>query len=245
MTAAPPLALPAGFFLLPISLTGDAPCQPHLYVKVHRDDDDGESGEEASNHRRRKTGGGGNSGGGGGSLSMPAPHAVFVVGLPLLWRPLAPVLESLFGAYGEVEAVAVHPDQVRVFFFHRLVFFLLMPKKTPPPLTPPPFDLLHSLLSSKPQPVLRHRLVLLAKGAADPGERGSRALGRDAAPAPSLLDGDEKGGQEEEENIKRRRRRNDKRAAARAQAVGRVPQEALPPRERRARRQARPVGRRL
>jgi hypothetical protein len=31
------------------------------------------------------------------------------------------VLESLFGAYGEVEAVAVHPDQVRSFF----LFFLL------------------------------------------------------------------------------------------------------------------------
>ena len=126
MTAAPPLALPAGFFLLPISLTGDAPCQPHLYVKVHRDDDadEEEQQQEAPNPRRRKT----VAGGVGGSSSIPAPHAVFVVGLPLLWRPLAPVLESLFGAYGEVEAVAVHPDQVRVFFLfvfrHRLV---LMP----------------------------------------------------------------------------------------------------------------------
>ena len=100
MTAAPPLALPAGFFLLPIRLTGDAPCQPHLYVKVHRDDDvdDGE----------KKSGGGGD----GGSSSNRPPRAVFVIGLPLLWRPLAPVLESLFGAYGSVEAVAVHPDQV-------------------------------------------------------------------------------------------------------------------------------------
>ena len=118
MTAAPPLALPAGFFLLPISLTGDAPCQPHLYVKVHRDDDDdacdGEE-HEPPNRRRRKTVG-------GSSSNAAAPHAVFVVGLPLLWRPLAPVLESLFGAYGEVEAVAVHPDQVRSFF---PFFFLL------------------------------------------------------------------------------------------------------------------------
>ena len=116
MTAAPPLALPAGFFLLPISLTGDAPCQPHLYVKVHRDDDDdARDGEEHEplNRRRRKTVG-------GSSSNAAAPHAVFVVGLPLLWRPLAPVLESLFGAYGEVEAVAVHPDQVRSFF---LFFF--------------------------------------------------------------------------------------------------------------------------
>jgi len=105
--AAPPLALPAGFFLLPISLTGDAPCQPHLYVKVHREDDanvdEGER-QEAS----KKTGG-------GGSSAIRLPHAVFVVGLPLLWRPLAPVLESLFGAYGDIEAVAVHPDQVRVY----------------------------------------------------------------------------------------------------------------------------------
>ena len=53
--------------------------------------------------------------GGGGSSANRLPHAVFVVGLPLLWRPLAPVLESLFGAYGDIEAVAVHPDQVRVY----------------------------------------------------------------------------------------------------------------------------------
>ena len=123
--AAPPLALPAGFFLLPISLTGDAPCQSHLYVKVHREDDanvdEGER-QEAS----KKTGG-------GGSSANRLPHAVFVVGLPLLWRPLAPVLESLFGAYGDIEAVAVHPDQVRVcwVFSPPLVFFHA--GKTPPP----------------------------------------------------------------------------------------------------------------
>ena len=102
MTAAP-LSLPAGFFLLPISLTGDAPCQPHLYVKVHRGGDDEE--EDA------------NGGGDGGGSSQSKPRAVFVVGLPLLWRPLAPVLESLFGAFGDVEAVAVHPNKVSERFF--------------------------------------------------------------------------------------------------------------------------------
>lgn len=107
------LALPSGFFLLPISLTGDAPCQPHLYVKVHRDDnEEDEEQKEASNEQRRKSGGSGS-----GSGSSNAPHAIFVVGLPLLWRPLAPVLESLFSAYGDVEAVAVHPDQVCLFFY--------------------------------------------------------------------------------------------------------------------------------
>ena len=194
MTAAPPLALPAGFFLLPISLTGDAPCQPHLYVKVHRDDDDdaNDDEEEASNQRRRKTG--------GSSVPSPPPppHAVFVVGLPLLWRPLAPVLESLFGAYGGVEAVAVHPDQVIVF----TSFSFRMPKRrrrrSPPPssnssFTPP---------TNQPL-VLRHRLVLLAKGPADPGGRGSSALGRDATPAPSFLHVEEGRQEKEREEAER------------------------------------------
>jgi hypothetical protein len=122
MNAEPPsfsfFSLPSGFFLLPISLTGDAPCQPHLYVKVHRENDDDEEEEEGM-HRRQTNNDGGRS------SSSNNPHAVFVVGLPLLWRPLAPVLESLFGAYGDVEAVAVHPDQVRSFLFSSflLVFF--------------------------------------------------------------------------------------------------------------------------
>lgn len=114
MTAESPLALPSGFFLLPISLTGDAFCQPHLYVKVHKDDhEETEEREEASSEQRRKSVGG--SSGSSGSSSSRLPHAVFVVGLPLLWRPLAPVLESLFRAYGDVETVAVHPDQVNEF----------------------------------------------------------------------------------------------------------------------------------
>ena len=202
--AAPPLALPAGFFLLPISLTGDAPCQPHLYVKVHREDDgaddDDDEGHQREALKKRKTGGGSSS------SIRPLPHAVFVVGLPLLWRPLAPVLESLFGAYGDVEAVAVHPDQVHEFafdgFLPRLAFFFFFffpraEKRRRRPLTSSPTS-----TSSTPPPcfsfspldiVLRHRLVLLAKGPADPGERGSCALGRDAAPASPLLHEEESG----------------------------------------------------
>lgn len=117
-----------------------------------------------------------------------------------------------------------------------------------------------SLFPPRPRPprpatstaVLRHRLVLLSLGPADPGERGSCPLGRDAAPASALLH-DESGQKEEEEEARRRQRRrrrresskSSKRAAARPQTLGRDAQKAHPPRQRRPRRAARQVGRRF
>lgn len=79
-----PPADAASTYALAVSVDGDAPWPPYVYVKRHA-----EPGEAT-------------------------PRAAFVTGLPPAWRPLDDVLRAVFGAVGDVDAVVLHKDQVRV-----------------------------------------------------------------------------------------------------------------------------------
>ena len=77
-----PDAAPATY-ALPVTVHGDAPWPPYVYVKQHAE------------------------------AGAGPPRAAFVSGLPPTWRPVAYVVGAVFGVVGGVDTVIVHKDKVR------------------------------------------------------------------------------------------------------------------------------------
>lgn len=74
------------FYPLAVTVDGDAPWPPYVYIKRHI--------EQA---------------GSGGGTAAP-PRAAYVAGLPPMWRPPADVLAAVFRRVGDVDAVVVGTD---------------------------------------------------------------------------------------------------------------------------------------
>lgn len=138
-------------YALPVTVEGDAPWPPYLYVKRHAEAGTG------------------------------PPRAAFVSGLPPTWRPVQDVVAAVFGVVGGVDTVIVHKDEVRGVEREgwwdgggRRANWLADDDRLFSPLSPPhhpQLALCHSLL----------RIPLLPDRAAGPGQGGRPPGGQPAA----------------------------------------------------------------